>query len=118
MFISIVSSLFSLHIAQFQLSSEHVNKKDLSMKGKTLLRVATDQAVTSLSSESVEANPIISVDRQQETVRDEKGEECIVIHKRSADDIFSGMDIEMGRNSVIMSRMMYGINKDRLNVPN
>lgn len=88
------------------------------MKGKTLLRVATDQAVTSLSSDSIEADSLTSVDRQHETVRDEKGEECIVIHKRSADDIFSGMDIEMGRNSVIMSRMMYGINKDRLNVSN
>ena len=49
-------------------------------------------------------------------ITDEQGEECTVIKANLADDIFEGMDVEMGIGSSVLSRFHYPINKERLNV--
>lgn len=47
---------------------------------------------------------------------DEQGEECAVISSISTDDIFAGMDVELGVGSEVVSRLNYPINEERLNV--
>ena len=49
-------------------------------------------------------------------VVDRDGERYKLLAKNSADDIFAGMDVEMGQGSYAMSRMTYGISREQLNV--
>ena len=49
-------------------------------------------------------------------VMDEQGEECAVISSISTDDIFAGMDVELGVGSEVVSRLNYPITEERLNV--
>lgn len=44
------------------------------------------------------------------------GEQYELLAHSSADDIFAGMDVEMGLGSYALSRMAYGISRDQLNV--
>ena len=49
-------------------------------------------------------------------VVDRDGEKYELLAKNSADDIFAGMDVEMGQGSYAMARMTYGISREQLNV--
>ena len=75
-----------------------------------------DQLKEGLQSSSWCHEPSMSAPSTDETLRDEKGEECVVLGRRNASDLFDHCDVELGFGSSVMKRLTYGITKDRLTV--
>lgn len=95
-----------------------VRKNDLSKHRRSVLRV-TSQGAKPASPESLAAiaqNSRYSCDEEPVFVVDRDGEKYELLAKNSADDIFAGMDVEMGQGSYAMARMTYGISREQLNV--
>ena len=104
--------------AQLSLLSDTVRTHDLSKRRRSILRV-TSQGAKSTASDTMAAiaqQMSYSCDEEPVFIVDRDGEKYEVVNRRSADDIFSGMDVEMGMGSFTMARMTYGITQERLNV--
>lgn len=104
--------------AQLSLSSEAVRKDELSRHRRSVLRVTSQGAepASPASLSAIAQNTHYSCDEEPVFVVDRDGERYKLLAKNSADDIFAGMDVEMGQGSYAMSRMTYGISREQLNV--
>ena len=82
----------------------------------TYLHQHADQLKESLHSSSWCHQSAMSVPSSNEILRDENGEECVILGRRNASDVFDHFDVELGYGGSVMKRLAYGITKPRLTV--
>ena len=82
----------------------------------TYLHQHADQLKESLQSSSWCHQSAMSVPSSNEILRDENGEECVILGRRNASDVFDHFDVELGYGGSVMKRLAYGITKPRLTV--